>query len=667
MKIKVAETAGFCFGVDRAVKLLYERVDTGKKVCTLGPIIHNPQIIEDLEKRGVIIINSPDEAPKDSEIVIRAHGITKQMLEAIEKSGLRYTDATCPYVLKIHRIIKEKTTADDVVLIAGDGEHPEVKGFRSHCKGESYTFKNADELKSILEQNSGLANKSVVFVAQTTFSVKECKKCSEIIEKVCTNSISFDTICKATQNRQEEAVALSAECDAMIVIGGKFSSNTVKLRDVCLQNCSTFLIERAEELWDIDFSSCKTVGITAGASTPALIIKEAEVIMENFSETKKSKETQDQELFLAAVDSMDNTSTSQNVVGVVVSIAPNEIQVDIGRKYAGFIPRDEYSNDPTADPMQELKIGDELNLTIMSTNDSEGTMKLSKRIYDRKASWKTIVEAKENGDVLEAVVAEAVKGGIIVYPLGSRVFIPASLTGLSKDEDVAVLLKQKVQFKIINIEEGRRRRVVGSIRAVTDEARRAASEAFWADAEEGKKYSGVVKTLTTFGAFVDLGGVEGLIHNSELSWTRIKHPSEIVNVGDVVDVYIKSIDVKEDGKKKISLGFKKIEDNPWEIFKRDYSVGDVVDVKIVGFATFGAFAEIIKDVRGLIHISQIADRHIAAPKEVLSIDEVVKAKITEIVDEPGKHRVNLSIRALIEADENIEIEEVEAEDAEDAE
>lgn len=656
MKIKVAETAGFCFGVDRAVKLLYERIDEGKKVCTLGPIIHNPQIIEDLESKGVIIIDSPDEVPDGYEVVIRAHGVTKQVIRRLEEKGIAYTDATCPYVLKIHRIIKEKTTPDDVVLIAGDGEHPEVKGFRSHCMGDSYTFKNEQELMEVLERNSYFANNRVVFVAQTTFSVKECKKCSKIIEKLCTNSISFDTICKATQNRQQEATVLSNECDAMIVIGGRFSSNTVKLRDVCSVNCKTYLIERAEELQDIDFSSCEVIGITAGASTPARIIKEAEVIMENFSETKKSKETQDQELFLAAVDSMDNTSTSQNVVGVVVSIAPNEIQVDIGRKYAGFIPRDEYSNDPTADPMQELKIGDELNLTIMSTNDMEGTMKLSKRIYDRKASWKTIVDAKETGEVLEAVVAEAVKGGVIVYPMGSRVFIPASLTGLPKSEDVSVLLKQKVQFRIINIEEGRRRRVVGSIRSVTDETRKAALEAFWAEAEEGKKYTGTVKSLTTFGAFVDLGGVDGLIHNSELSWSRIKHPSEVVNVGDVVDVYIKAIEVKEDGTKKISLGFKKVEDNPWEIFKRDFKLGDVIDVKIVSFATFGAFAEIIKDIRGLIHISQIADRHIASPKEVLSIGEVVKAKITEIVDEPGKHRVNLSIRALIEADENIEIE-----------
>lgn len=656
MEIRIAKTAGFCFGVNRAVNMLYKMIDEGRKVCTLGPIIHNPQVIEDLESRGVKAVASPEEVPKGYEVVIRAHGVTKQVLLSLQQLNIPFTDATCPYVLKIHKIIKEKTQSDDIVLIAGDGNHPEVCGFRSHCKGESYAFKTAQELENILKSISDREDKRKILLAQTTFSVNEWKKSLKIIEKLCTNSIYFDTICKATQERQDEAEHLSKWADVMFVIGGAFSSNTVKLKNVSAQNAKTFLIERAEELKLDDYIGAEKIGITAGASTPARIIKEVKVIMtENFNEmqTNKSKETQDQELFLAAVDSMDNTSTSQNVVGVVVSIAPNEIQVDIGRKYAGFIPRDEYSNDPTADPMQELKIGDKINLTIMSTNDNEGTMKLSKRIYDRKASWQTILDAKENETVMEAVVAEAVKGGVIAYPMGTRVFIPASLTGLARNEDLSVLVKQKVQFRIIDIDE-RRRRVIGSIRSVVAEQRKAAADAFWATAEEGKTYTGTVKSLTSYGAFVDLGGVEGMIHISELSWSKIKHPSEIVNVGDTVEVYIKSIETKDDEKKKISLGYKKIEDDPWQIFTSKYSVGDVTDVEIQGLATFGAFAKIIDDVKGLIHISQIADRHIASPKEVLSIGDVVKAKITEI--DYDRKRVSLSIRALIEKDENTDVE-----------
>ncbi len=657
MKITVAETAGFCFGVDRAVNLVYKMIEENKKVCTLGPIIHNPQVIEDLESKGVRIVSSPEEVPDDYEVIIRAHGVTKDVVNKLDELNIKYTDATCPYVLKIHKLIKQHSREDNIVLIAGDSAHPEVCGFRSHCQGKSYVFKDEKELKDILENISEIENSEIVFVSQTTFSVKEWKKCAKIIQKLCTNSKSFDTICRATQNRQEEASELSQNVDTMLVIGGNFSSNTVKLKKVCEENCRTYLIERVEDLKFVDFTGSEKIGITAGASTPARIIKEVEVIMtENFNEQKITKETQDQELFFAAVDSIDDTSDNPNVVGIVVGIAPNEIQVDIGRKYAGFIPVEEYSNDPTADPTKELKIGDELNLIIMKTNDNEGTMKLSKRLYDRRASWKNIVAAKENDEIVEAVVSEAVRGGVIAYPMGARVFIPASLTGLGKDEDLTKLVKETVKFRLIDIDE-QKKRVVGSIRAVLREERKAANDAFWANIAEGQEFTGTVKSLTNYGAFVDLGGVDGMVHISELSWKRIKHPSEIVNVGDTVKVFIKALDTE---KRKISLGYKRIEDNPWEILKRDYPVDSVVDATVVGLTTFGAFANIIDGIDGLIHISQIADRHIASPKEVLSIGDVVKVKITEI--DFDKKRVSLSIRALIEPEEVAE--EVAEEEAE---
>ncbi len=658
-QIQTARTAGFCFGVNRAVKILNKIVDEGSRVCTLGPIIHNPTVIEELSEKGVLIIDSPEEAPYGAQVVIRAHGVTKEVMSVLKEKCISYTDATCPYVLKIHKIIKENSTDENIVLIAGDEKHPEVCGFRSHCRGKSYVFKNEDELTKILEKNENFVKKEIILVAQTTFSVKEWKKSEKIIQKLCTNQKTFDTICRATQDRQQEAVELSKKSDCMIVIGGRFSSNTVKLYNVCKENCETFLIEKVEELRDIDFSSFSKIGITAGASTPARIIKEVEVFMtENFNETKNIKETQDQELFYAAVDSIDDTSDNPFVVGIVVGIAPNEIQVDIGRKYAGFIPVEEYSNDPTADPAKELKIGDELNLIIMKTNDNEGTMKLSKRLYDRRASWKNIVAAKENDEVVEAVISEAVKGGVIAYPMGARVFIPASLTGLAKDEDLTKLVKEKVKFRIIDIDE-QKKRVVGSIRAILREERKEATEAFWANIAEGQEFTGTVKSLTNYGAFVDLGGVDGMVHISELSWKRIKHPSEIVNVGDTVKVFVKALDAE---KRKISLGYKRIEDNPWEILKRDYPVDSVVDATVVGLTTFGAFATVIDGIDGLIHISQIADRRIASPKEVLNIGDVVKVKITEI--DFDKKRVSLSIRALLEP--VVEAEEATEEVAEEA-
>ncbi len=659
MPIETAKTAGFCFGVNRAVKMLYEMVESGKKVCTIGPIIHNPQVIADLESKGVRIINSPEEAHSDEHIVIRTHGVTKQVLDKIKDMQIEYTNATCPYVMKIHKIISENSNEKNIVLIAGDEKHPEVCGFRSQCNGRSYVFKTAEEFERLAEEHPEFEEKELIFVAQTTFSVEEWKKCAKKFKKLYTNSISFDTICKATLNRQKEAQEISSHCDAMIVVGGHFSSNTVKLKSVCEKNYPTYLVESAQELKNYDFSCCKIIGVTAGASTPAGIIKE---VLFTMSEILNEQNTTEEMDFAEALEkNLDATmSTEPQVVGVVVGIAPNEIQVDIGRKYAGFVPIEEYSNDPTADPSAELKIGDKINLIIMKTNDNEGTMMLSKRRYDAIAAWDIINEAKENEDILEAVVAEAVKGGVLVYPKGIRVFIPGSLTGLPREADLSTLVKSTVKFRIIDVDRSKRR-VVGSIRSVIKQERQAAADAFWAQAEEGQEYTGEVKSLTSYGAFVDLGGVDGMIHISELSWKRIKRPSEVVNVGDTVKVYIKALD-KEN--KKISLGYKRIEDNPWEILKRDYPVGSIVEAKVVGITTFGAFANVIDGIDGLIHISQIADRHIASPKDILSIGDVVRVKITEIDFE--KKRVSLSIRALIEDGEGITLPADDAEEAAEA-
>lgn len=664
-KIELGKKAGFCFGVDRAVRMLYDLVEKGEKVCTLGPIIHNPQVIEDLKGKGVRIISEPSEAEKGETVVIRAHGVTGDIYEKLNELNIPYIDATCPFVMKIHKIVMEKTREDNILMIAGDESHPEVCGFRSRAKGESFVFKDEAELMKILDENTYISEKELIFVAQTTFSLEEWKKCSKYFKKVCTNSIYFDTICSATRDRQEEAAAMSLRCDAMVVVGGLFSSNTVKLKSVCEKNCPTYLVERAQELKNIDFSSCKIIGVTAGASTPAGIIKE---VLFTMSEIAKEKITEDFNFEAALEENLEAfMSNEPQVVGTVVGITPSEIRVDINRKYMGYVPAEEYSYDPTADHTQELKIGDELKLIIMKTNDQEGTIMLSKRRYDKIAAWENIVAAKENGDVLEAVVAEAVKGGILVYPNGVRVFIPASQTGAPRTSDLTEFVKTSVQFKIIGIEEKPRRRVIGSIKVVTDASKKEASDAFWAQAEVGQVYTGTVSALTNYGAFVDLGGVEGMIHISQLSWTRIKHPSEVVKVGDRVEVTILDLITEDEKKKKISLGFRKAEDNPWEIFKRTYSVGDVVDLKITGFATYGAFAVMNDGTKGLIYISQIANRRIDTPQSVLTVGQEVKAVISEIDLE--RNRVNFSIRALLEAEEaerEAEAAEYLAETAEDA-
>lgn len=673
MKITLAETAGFCFGVDRAVNMVYSLLDEGKKVCTLGPIIHNPQVVDDLKARGVTIAETPEQAPADAVLVVRTHGVSKAVMDEIGRRSLTCANATCPFVQKIHKIVSDATVNGSTVLIAGDPNHPEVIGIKGHCHGETYVFRDLAELEKIIAAHPELAQKSLCAVAQTTFSVQQWQKCVKKIKLVYTNAVVFDTICNATEERQAEAVKLSRECDRMLIIGGRQSSNTAKLKSVCEQNCPTDLIETAEELHTIDFTGCRHLGVTAGASTPARIIKEVlETMSEIIHETNSAVETNtaapqetekeeaaksfDEMSFSEALEeSLKSMNSDQKVHGVVVGISPSEIQVDINRKHAGYIPLSEYSNDPNVDPLQEVKIGDEMDLIIMKTNDAEGTVMLSKRRYDATKSWDEIVKANEENAILEGTVTDVVRGGVLADVQGSRVFIPASLATASRNDPLEDLLKQKVQFHIIDIDK-RRRRAVGSVRAVLREQRKELEDKFWEQAEIGQKYTGTVKSLTSYGAFVDIGGVDGMIHISELSWSRIKHPSEVVNVGDTVEVYIKDLDPE---KRKISLGFKKAEDNPWEILRRDYPVDTVVEAKIVGLTAFGAFAQIIPGIDGLIHISQLADRRVEKPQDVVKVGDVVKVKITEIDFE--KKRVSLSMRALIEDGA------AEADEAEDAE
>lgn len=690
-KIELAKTAGFCFGVNRAVEMTYELVNSGKKVSTLGPLIHNPVVIEDLEKKGVRILKSPEQAEKGSTVVVRTHGIGRSVMQELSATGAEICDATCPFVKKIHRIVSENSSKDIPVLMAGDSDHPEVMGIMGYCNGECFTFKNAAELRDIFEKHPELSQKRITVVSQTTFSVKEWEESSKIINLLCTNANVFDTICNATQDRQHEATELSARADIMIIIGGLESSNTAKLKAVCEKNCRTYLVERAAELKNIDFSGCNFIGVTAGASTPARIIKEvlcnmSEILNEQPIELEEgaveqktdvaddaavveltqgassaqpeevpSNDSSDEQDFSQALEeSLSNMNNDQKVKGVVMGFSPTEIQVDIGRKHAGYIPMDEYSADPAADPRKELKVGDEIDLIIMKTNDVEGTVMLSKRRYDAMKAWSDIVDAAETDKVFDGVVTDVVKGGVIAVTNGVRVFIPGSLATASRNEPLDDLLRKNVQFRIIEVNRFKRR-AVGSIRAVLKEAKKAAEEAFWAQAEVGQKYTGTVKSLTAYGAFVDIGGVDGMIHISELSWKRIKHPSEVLSVGDEVEVYIKALDTE---KKKISLGYRKDEDNPWEILRKNYPEGTVIEAEVVSLTDFGAFARVIPGIDGLIHISQIADRRIDKPSDVLKVGDKVQVKIIGI--DFDKKRVSLSIRALLEPETE---ETTETEDA----
>ena len=663
VNITLAKTAGFCFGVNRAVTMLYDLVEKGENICTFGPIIHNPQVINDLSRKGVNIIENIEDVSPDKKVVIRTHGVEKSVLKKCDELSIDYIDATCPFVKKIHRIV-EKNSSDSIpVLMAGDKKHPEVVGIKSYCNGDSFIFNSAEELEEILKNHKFNSENPFIVVSQTTFSIKEWKKCVKIIKLHYTNAKIFDTICNATEERQAEALLLSKKNDAMIIIGGRTSSNTAKLKAVCEPNCPTYLIETAEELLDIALCDVQSIGVTAGASTPDSIIKEViNTMSENFenANTINMEETAGFEQMLE--ESLNSMSSDQNVVGTVVGFTATEIQVEIaGRKHTGYVSFDEYSDDPAADPKAELKVGDEIKLRIMKTNDVEGTIKLSKRLYDRGAIWENI----EADDTIHTGVVTGIVGdnkGVFVQDGPIKVFVPASLAKLRRNDSLEELIKTTVEYKIIEVNK-MRRKVVGSIREVAAAKKQEIEDAFWANVAEGNVYTGTVRSLTNYGAFVDLGGVDGMVHISELSWTRIKHPSEIVKVGDTVEVYVKELD-KEN--KKISLGYKKVEDNPWEILKRDYPVESEVECKVVSLTSFGAFAQIIPGVDGLVHISQIAHKHIGTPAEVLKVGDVVKAKIMEI--DFDKKRVSLSIKALIDPPvaEEAPVEEAPAEVVEEA-
>lgn len=651
MEITVAESAGFCFGVNRAINIVYELLDGDSPVSTLGPIIHNKQVVQELTDKGVTAINSLNDIDLERTLVIRSHGVSKDIYDFLRNNNVKYIDATCPFVSKIHKKVDEQSKLGRIILIAGDKNHPEVQGIIGHCNSEVYTFLNNSELQHLAIKFPYLKNSNICVVAQTTFDIDEWKKCLKTLKKVYTNSIFFDTICNATSHRQSDAHKLAQRSDLMIVIGGRHSSNTNKLYEICKKCCNrTYLIETAVELDHISFRGDDKIGITAGASTPASIIKE---VLDRMSEINKSGETvemTEQNFEEMLEESLKNLNTNDKVHGVVVRIAPNEVFVDLDRKQTGYIPVDELTNDPTAKPEDIVKVGDELELLIMRTNDQEGMMMLSKKRLDAAKGWDILEKALEGEEILTGVVTEVVKGGVIAVSKGVRVFIPASQATASRNDSLESLVKTTVEFRLLEINK-QRRKAVGSIRSVLKEKSKAAREAFWNSVEVGKKYTGTVKSLTSYGAFVDIGGVDGMIHISELSWTRIKNPSEVVKVGDTVEVYVKGIDEE---KGNISLGYKKEEDNPWTKFMSNYKVDDVIDVTIDGMSSFGAFAVIIPGVKGLIHISQIANRRIDKPQDELKVGQVVKAKITAIDDE--QKRVSLSIRALLTegSDESVE-------------
>ena len=639
--IVLAESAGFCFGVKRSVEMAEKLLSSEGACASLGQLIHNDDVVHALEEKGLRVIDSAAEAKPGEQVIIRAHGVAPSVYEALEEAGVRITDATCPKVKAIHTIVRRAGDEGRFVIIIGMREHPEVVAIQGWCR-DCAVFENPHEVQEWLEKNENFWEKPITVVVQTTQTRNNFNECCEIIKKRCTNAKISDTICLATFTRQEEAASLAAGCDAMIVIGGKHSANSLHLAQICKELCSNVqFIERTDEL-DLDrLQDADTVGLTAGASTPAWIIKEVRNKMSDeikIEESAVEKELSFDEMLEETLKTIYN---GDKVTGTVVAITGTEISVDLGAKYSGFIPTTEFTDDGVK-VEDVVKVGDEIEAIVVRVNDVEGTAMLSKKRLDAVKVWTDIEEACDNEAVMEGVVTEENKGGVVVNVKGVRVFVPASQTDLPRDAELSQLLKKTVRLRITEVNKARKR-VVGSIRRVAQAERRERIENIWNEIEIGKKYQGVVKSLTSYGAFVDIGGIDGMVHVSELSWGRIHQPSEVVSVGDEIEVYVINFD-KE--KRKISLGYKDPEANPWNQFTSRYQVGDIANVTVVKLMPFGAFAEVLPGVDGLIHISQIANRRIAKPEDILTVGDVVEAKITAIDEE--KHKISLSIRALAE-------------------
>lgn len=629
-EVILAKTAGFCFGVKRAVEKVYECAGNDKRVYTYGPIIHNEEVVADLKSKGVDIINSIAELDiKDcdnTEVVIRSHGVGEAVYNELREKGISIVDATCPFVKKIHGIVSKESAKGNQIIIIGNENHPEVIGIKGWCKTEPFIIDSVEKAEKILDK----LQKNVIIVSQTTFNVTKFKELVEFFHNKSYNVYVYNTICNATDERQKEAAKLAAEVDVMIVIGGRSSSNTQKLYEISKKECkNTYYIQT---LVDLDLSvveSAKRVGITAGASTPNHIIKEVQNSMSelSFEELLKQSEEKEGKIRVGSI-----------VEGKVINVKPDEIAVDIQYKADGIITRNEYSNTPNLDLTTVVKVGDPITVKVLKTNDGDGQVLLSYKSVAAEKSYAALEEAYENQTVLTAKVTQVLDGGLSVSVDECKVFIPASLVSDVYEKNLNKFMDQEVEF-IITEFNPRKRRIIGNRKMLIVERKAELAKKLFESIKVGDVVEGTVKNVTTFGAFIDLGGADGLLHISEMSWGRIDDPKSVLKVGDTVKTFIKEIKGE-----KIALSLKFEDENPWVKAADKYTVGSVVTGKIARMTVFGAFVELEPGVDALLHVSQISNEHVAKPEDVFKIGDEITAVVVDF--KQAEKKISLSIKAL---------------------
>lgn len=624
MEIILAKSAGFCFGVKLAVDCVYEK-SKEDKIYTYGPIIHNKNVVKDLEKQGVEIIENL-ERDINGKVIIRSHGVPPSVYKLLEQKNIEYVDCTCPFVKKIHRIVDENYKQGKSVIIIGNKNHPEIIGINGFCDNTALIANSIEEFNSLDIED----NKEYILVSQTTFDITVFEK---LLQGIKNNNIKvFNTICSATNDRQKEALELSKQVDYMIVLGDTSSSNTQKLYEICKKNCeNTYLCETIKDLQLNNFKKNVKIGITAGASTPPAIIKEA------LNKMNEMENMSFEEMLNESFKTLHNGSV---VKGSVIRVTDNEVFVNLGYKADGVIEKSEFSNDANINLKNEVSVGDEIEVFVIKVNDGDGNVVLSKKRLEMNKGFDELEEAFNNKSILKGKIVDVIKGGLIANINNVRVFVPSSQISNKFVQDLNSFKGKEFDFNIIEFNKSKRRIIAGRrdlVQSMEDEAKAKVYE----NIKVGDKLEGTVSRIVDFGAFVDLGGVDGLIHISELSWGRVKKVSDVLKEGDKVTVYVLEVDKD---KNKISLSLKDSEKNPWFLAKDKYKISDVVEGKVVRLVDFGAFVELEEGVDGLVHISQICQKHIAKPEEALSIGQVVKAKVTEI--DTDNKKISLSIKEV---------------------
>ena len=639
MEIILAKTAGFCFGVQRAVDTAYEHADDKGRVYTYGQIIHNEEVVGDLSRHGVKVIED-DELPdiRDSKVIIRSHGAEKKVYDILESNGNIVIDATCPFVKKIHNIVRDKSEDGHTIVIVGDENHPEVRGIMGWCMSRPVVIGSEEEAEIFTQKcldGSYSREENISIVSQTTFNYRKFNNIVDIIRNKLYNVTAYKTICNATSVRQREAQEIASKVDAMIVIGGRNSSNTQKLYEISKKECeNTYYIQTLVDLDLTTFESVSRVGITAGASTPNNIIKEVHGRMDemNFAELLENDE------------SRVSIKTGEIVEGRVIDVKPDEILVDISYKSDGIIPRNEYTNTPNADLTELVHVGDTITAKVVKTNDGEGSVLLSyKRVAAEKANEK-LEAALESGEILTGKVFQVVSGGLNVMYDETRVFIPASLVSDTYEKNLDKYLDQDVEF-VLTEYQPKKRRIIGNRKQIIVARKAEAAKELFDRIEVGMTVEGVVKNVTSFGAFIDLGGADGLLHISEMSWGRVDDPKSVLKVGDTVKAFIKNIDGD-----KIALSLKFEDTNPWLNADEKYAPGTVVTGKVARMADFGAFIELEPGVDALLHVSQISYEHVNKPEDVYKVGDTVEAVVVEC--NAADKKISLSVKALLPVPED---------------